>query len=138
MFKAYPNFMKRIISLGFMATVLITGLLSITNLSAQVSDDSGIIHTAGTNGEEFNLVKVKFETALNGDQNHLVESELNKYSGLQSIQFESGQYMLVKFNSEISINQILAVLDKINHPGHYLVAGTPVYYIKDNSIYFIR
>lgn len=128
----------KIILFGMSTCMMLIGFISTNTLSAQTSDNSGFIHTAVPGVEEFNLLKIKFENDLVGDQSFLVKAELNKYPGLQSLEFEGSQYMVIKFNHEINANQILAVLEKINHPGHYLNSGSPVYYVKDETIYFIR
>lgn len=136
------NMKRRTISSLFSVTsitiLFISAICSFGNITAQTIDNSGFMHTAGTNGEEFNALKIKFETTLNADQNAVISNELHKYPGIISIEFDSDQYVVLKFTNEISANQILAVLDRINHPGHYLNSGVPVYYQKDQNIYFIR
>ncbi len=106
---------------------------------AQAPDQSGIIYSAGTNGEEFNHICIKFENSISADQESSIHTEYNKYPGIKSIVLNVNEgYIYLKYTNEISANQLLAILDKINLPGHYLSNGVPTYYQKDNSIYFIR
>jgi inosine/xanthosine triphosphate pyrophosphatase family protein len=116
-----------------------TLLLSSENLLAQAPDLSGIMSVQGVNSEEMNSICIKFEAALVGDDESIVLRELNKYPGIKSISVRNaGEYIYIKYTNEISANQLLAVLDKINKRGHYLSAGVPVYYQKDQNIYFFR
>lgn len=115
-------------------------LLSSENLLAQSADDvSGMIAVQGVNGEELNVISIMFDVSLVLEDEAIITKELNKYPGIKSITFRDAlQFIYIKYTNEISANQLLAVLDKINKRGHYLSSGVPVYYQKDQNIYFVR
>jgi len=119
--------------------LFLTLILSSGSLLAQSPDVSGMITIAGVNGEQYNGVSIKFEVTLVAIDETNITRELNKYPGIASVSFlEERQYIYVKYTNEISANQLLAVLDKLNKRGHYMNAGLPVYYQKDQNTYFLR
>jgi hypothetical protein len=108
-------------------------------LTAQATDISGVQHHAVAGSEEFNLILIKFENTLQGDDPANIQQELLKYKGVSSISFtQDHDYVYIKYTQAITANQLLAVLDKMNRRGHYMESGTAVYYAKDNNVYFIR
>jgi hypothetical protein len=123
----------------FIPTIAFLGVFSPASLQAQATDISGIQHHAVAGSEEFNLILIKFDNALQPDDPANIERELLKYKGVTTINFSQDHaYVYIKYSNLITPNQILAVLDKMNRRGHYMEGGSPVYYAKDNNVYFIR
>lgn len=100
------------------------------------SDQSGILHTT-SNGEESNLICVLAENLNTDTQVNNIKVELAKYPEIVSADIKlSEQYIFIKYNNNISPNQLLAILNRIQITAHYMDAGTAIYYVKGSTDYF--
>lgn len=103
-----------------------------------VIDNSGIIHTTAS-GEEFNLISIKIDKDVTNDNLSIISTEINKYEDIYGMDADvETDHLHFKHNDNMTPNQILAILQRINFAGHYKDGATDVYYVKDENIYFIR
>lgn len=100
------------------------------------SDQSGILHTTSI-GEESNLICVLAENLSTDIQVNKIKDELVKYPEIKSFDIKlTEQYVFIKYNNNISPNQLLAILNRIQITAHYMDAGTAIYYVKGSTDYF--
>lgn len=100
------------------------------------SDQSGILHTTA-NGEESNLICVLAENLSTDIQVNKIKAELVKYPEIKSFDIKlAEQYVFIKYDNNLSPNQILAILNRIQITAHYLEAGVAIYYVKGSTDYF--